>query len=713
MGIAPHLQASVIHAFRINTKFVSQSIQYEQGMQGQYMGDNGKGFAKIFIQGVTEGDGFGNRWVPHQYLDVGPLWEDDIEKWDLDLQTSGATSTNQLWTPSSLPDSTVLGKTIARLITAFRHSPPPFDSGRITDLIDRHGISALTRVIIDGIKKAGLYKILASDKPFKGVDLIKAAKYQIRDRTSSREAGAYLRLHLTNNNVKLWTPKATYAYVGKTNDLATRNDSHKYATTSYGEMTRNSLSLVMIALCILAKTAEDGMFFLTEQIFVCLLETYKPNVADPSRATLGTLRSVQTTKYFTDISEAVFRTTGWQGFISRGPNSCGIQFGANCSSPLFEYVSSNDRFLYIRTDVNIKDGKTGSVVPMAYYRRTGHHTSRPGVHMRNALSRVMYENGKRKAVINFSWRNTAKKTAQMHSPSGSHVEVVFEVRKDGTPHPHAWARLSDIGPFENWGQANSFACRIEWEYPLGSGKWRFTYIQRKNIFTRFADDQVPGSLPVYSGAISFLQWLTNSTPNHTHGWIPRLGGACFVLQNEYDFMNQIIRFRDQKNDIVMISGRARSDHDMRTLMRQPKYGFGRVGGVYGFPEGNSSRKNCDTCTLMNTYRNFETGMLPNKSCVQDESNSSVCTNCMALGRPCCTWTAGISHYNIPEKSVSSGTIAMNSRIGAALVSLPVVGIPEHRQNFSQKWRIVTQNNQIDDDGSECDEDDIVGDEDDI
>ncbi|KAI4639082.1 hypothetical protein J4E93_009572 [Alternaria ventricosa] len=639
VGIAPHLQASAIHAFRINTKFVSQSIQYEQGMQGQYMGDNGKGFAKIFIQGVTEGDGFGNRWVPHQYLDVGPPWEDDIENWNVDLQTSGTISTNQLWTPSSLPDSTVLGKTITCLITAFRHSPPSFDSGRITDLIDRHGISALTRVIIDGIKKAGLYYILASDKPFKGVDLIKAAKYQIRDRTSSNEAGAYLRMHLTNNNVTLWTPKATYAYVGKTNDFAARNYNHDYSTSSYGEMTRNSQSLVMIALCILAKTAEDGMFFLTEQIFVCLLETYKPNVADPSRATLGTLRTVQTAKYFKGISEAVFRTTGWQGFISRGPKSCGVQFGANGSSPLFEYVSRNDKFLYIRTDVNIKDGKTGSVVPMAYYRRTGHHTSQPGVSTRSAMCRVVYKNGKRKPVVDFLWTNTAKRTAQTHPPSGSHVEVVFEVRKDGTPHPHAWARLSDIGPFENWGQANSFACRLEWEYPLGSGKWRFTYIHRTNIYTRFADDQVPGSLPTYSGAISFLQWLTNSTPNHTHGWIPRLGGACFALQNEYDFMNQIIRFRDQKNDIVMISGRARSDHEMRTLMRQPKYGFGRVGGVYGFPE--------------------------------------------------------------------------DSRIKAALVSMPVVGIPEHRQNFSQKWRIVTQGNQIDDDGSDCDEDDIVGDEDDV
>jgi hypothetical protein len=703
LDTAPHHQVQPVHAFRINTRFKDQSIQYEKGMQGQYLGQNDKGFARIFIQGVTEGDGFRNRLVPRKYIDVGPLWEDDINKWRLDTQLAGTTVNSQAWKFTPPPDQTVLGKTIARLISAFYHTPPPFTHDKTTDLIDRSNITVLTTTIIDGIRKAGLYETLSSPKPFTALDLLKVARYKIRDSNSSDEAGAYARFHLTTKGVKFWMPEATYAYVGKTNDFARRNEEHKYTTSSYGDMTNNSKSLVMIALCILSKTAEDGLYYLTEQIFVCLLETYKPSVVNPSGTSTNMLGFAKVAKYFRDMSNEVFRLTGWQGFIRRGPKSCGIQFGANCSSPLFEYSAGQDKFMFVRTDVNIKDGKTGSVVPMACYRRANRITTGTGGTVRQALRKATIAEGKRKSVIILRLRYHTK-SANTLPPPGSPFELIIEVRKDGTPHPHAWARLPAIGRFENWEQANSFACRVEWEYPLGSGSWRFTYLQRSDLYRR-ADNQVPGSLRNYSKAISFLQWLTNSTPNHTHNWIPKLAGASLVLQNEFDFMNQVVTFRDPKNDIVMLPGRARSDQNMMVLMSRPEHGLDRVGGAFGFTEGHKSRRSCDTCLLANSGA-MVAGILPGNGCVQDKNNSSVCTNCIAFGRPCCTYTAGLASLSQNKQQLTIDNKAKSINAAAALVYLPTADIPESMQSFSQQLRTIENDNQYDD-GSDYEDNDQV------
>jgi hypothetical protein len=59
-----------------------------------------------------------------------------------------------------MTDTTVLGKTVTLLISAFLHSPPPRDSEKITDYIRRSSFSDLSMLIIKGIKDAGLYNVL-------------------------------------------------------------------------------------------------------------------------------------------------------------------------------------------------------------------------------------------------------------------------------------------------------------------------------------------------------------------------------------------------------------------------------------------------------------------------------------------------------------------------------------------------------------------------
>lgn len=53
-------------------------------MQGQLLElKQAKGMAKVFIQGVTEGPGFTNRWVPIQFIERSKPWQTNIDKWQV------------------------------------------------------------------------------------------------------------------------------------------------------------------------------------------------------------------------------------------------------------------------------------------------------------------------------------------------------------------------------------------------------------------------------------------------------------------------------------------------------------------------------------------------------------------------------------------------------------------------------------------------------
>jgi hypothetical protein len=581
------------YAFRLNADFTStsESIQYKKGMQGQFLGLTEKGMAKIFIRGVTEGDGFKNRHVPLKYIDKGPLWQADVSNWPLDVKLPGHTVFDKVhWTTSLLTDTTVLGKTVTLLISAFLHSPPPGDAEKTTDYIRRSSFSSLSMIIIKGIKDAGLYNVLSdADKEFTFVDLITTAQIRVRDRHSSDRAGVYARFHKSSESVEHWKPNSRYAYVGKSNDLGSHFESHLHSFSKYGDLTRNSESLDMIALCVLSATADPGLFYLTEQLFVCLLQTYKPELTSPTITDSSLLVFSKLANYYTNISDEVFRMTGWHGFIGRGLASSGIEYGANCSSPLHEYGVLEHKHLLIRTDDNIRDNKTGSFIPMAVY-RCAEQVSIPADSKRvNVFRYCAYKNGEREEVISFRARYGKKGDVHL-PPPGSHLNFVIEVRKDRTTYPNAWARLAAIGPFKNWDQANLFAVRIKWGFPVSSGKWQFAYVQ-SNINKERIDLQVPGSLKNYAKAITFLQWLTNARPNHDHAWIPKTSGAALVLQTEYDFMSQNIRFQDAKNDIVMLPGGRRSNDDIIAQMSRPEYGLNRVAG-------KNRGSSCDTCRLI-------------------------------------------------------------------------------------------------------------------
>jgi hypothetical protein len=89
------------------------------------------------------------------------------------------------------------------------------------------------------------------------------------------------------------------------------------------------------------------------------------------------------------------------------------------------------------------------------------------------------------------------------------VQVVFDVRLDGKPHPVPAFALPLIGPFEDWQRAMSWTHRIEWKSP--TGVWRQHYHQK---FARnLADASSRGSLMYHASSIMVLRWLLREAPD--------------------------------------------------------------------------------------------------------------------------------------------------------------------------------------------------------
>jgi hypothetical protein len=697
-GTAPHKQPASVYACRINANVTAPyGIMYKAGMQGQALGMNeDKTQYKVFIEGVTEGPGFTNRWVPKAHVDLGPPWKADLNDWKLNVHLPTTILASQALAGSAAPDTTVLGRTVHLLVTAFRNSPSEVAPAELADYLQKLNVAAITHTILAGIKAAGIYNVLNNSNGFSATDLSNVAEH-ITSATSSNESGVYARFHVSKKTVTHWKSDSSYAYVGKTVDFGSRFASHGVYQGRYGDLTRNS-SLTMIVLCRLSSTEYSGFFFLVEQIFVCLLQTYKEDIllSDTTIKDTEMLNFFQAARYFTDISQKVFGQTGWQGGVANRPAAFGIQYGANCSSPLFEFGSYNEKQLFIRTDANIKDESTGRIVPMAFYRRADRmvitrskwkQVTERGFHHETAFvavfAKLMY-NPTRK-LVTFGYSLTKATDPREWPLAGTPYQLVFEVRKDGTAHPEAWARLSEIGRFENWNQANSLRVRIEWQHPQNSGNWLFRYIQAKTSITTQLDENVPGSLTTYSKAISFIEWLTANPPNHKHAWIHKLWGSARVLFADYDYMNQSITLKPPPNDIPMLSGRARPDNALISDMQKAEYNLARVNGTFGqFDPGPTARKKCDMCFMVGSGLTG-TAIVAN-SCTQYK-NSSVCTNCRSIGHACCSWTRDLQ--SDPHPASQEIEYLWTERVRAALFRLPLAGVPKTGQDFSHSLRALT------------------------
>lgn len=695
LDTAPHHKPPEVFACRIlKTLKDPNGIQYKKGMEGQFLGmsDKHPDMARIFIQGVTEGDGFTNRVFPRQHLEIGKPWKSDIHDWHLTVNLETKRFDPDDWKQDSQPDDTVFSKTVVCLVEAFVTAPPEYATPLLIAYLDKIQVEPVSRRIIDGVKKAGLYTLLSGSQSFTVHDLMAKAKLKFPGRSRETQGGVYARFHVSNDKVTQWKREKTYLYTGKSVDFEGRARSHPTAQSVYGDLTRNSTFVSMFALCILSDHEERGMYLLCEQVFVCLFQTYRPNVLSSTVTNTEFLKHMQPARHFTDLATAVFNATGWQSGVSH--ERFGVDYGANWSSPLMEMVAIWERTLFIRTDANIKDGKTGKVVPMAFY-----HKSNPSKQRRDGISTqtqsllsvYQVKDNKLRSIVNFSFQVNANTQASQWPLKGTFYELVIEVCKDGSQHPYAWARLPDIGSFKNSTQANSFAVRVEWQDPPESGNWRFNYA-RAGVQFKIVDDQIPGSLPTHARAISFLHWLTNSGHKHNQAWVPRASGCARVLQAKYNLMDQSIRFLEQDKDIKMHPGTALSTTAIEALMRKPEYDLQNVGTLFGGGKSAPGRR-CDVCArLGRVYQ-----------CIQYK-NTRGCTTCVHhFGRYVCSYT--------PEKGTSARKtapkrtpeeIAAAAAVEKALICQPNFALT--LPTFRQTLRFFENSEQMKEDASDVEAD---------
>ncbi|KAI4608895.1 hypothetical protein J4E83_008934 [Alternaria metachromatica] len=706
---------------------------FKKDMRGHWIEEK-DGKVKIFIRGITEyfqGDIWHtNQWVPSRVVKRGDPWKNSIKEWafNMDLSTwelGGVQDPPK----TNTADTSVLANTIAGLMDEFVTNPAPFMGRKIAELLEKRAsrgrgndVASVVQTILQGIQDAGLYEVL--NTPDFNIDsLIDESKIAINGKLPKGTGGIYIRYHRSTFSVKrCWRANTYYVYIGKTVDYRNRFDSHPESTSSYGDLTRNSAFIESSALCTMTDEDNIDFSYLVEQIFVCLLESYRSDLLvdedDPFRlggdSPIEHAEAIETALYFRRVSEKVFEKTGWPGAIDR--EGFGVEFGANYSSPYKEWSLKSEQLLFLRHDILEKSRIDGSVIPISVFR-----TAKPKV--------ATYREKQRASAgseINVFQKFHAGKyffgvshvqfvmDGTMGPTNGQPYYLVFEVRTDGQAHPNAWSRLPRIGAFCNWQQGRALAVRMEWEYPVGSGNFRFRYMHTRKVFTFKNAPTDRGSNINYVRSIAITQWLFNAAPNNPQPWMEKLRGCAYVLQTVFDYHTQTVQIK-LPEPLTMINGGRFSAVEIQRQMTQ-----GGLLNVNGEFESAGRRKNCDTCALLAVNAKDLLAKGGCKQLVIPGTDLVVCAICLIFGRPSCSWTTGngfkepayytdgmIQGTLLKQAQISSDEVALNNKWLSLLIAQPLPALEQTGEEFKQQLVDIIDLSREEDDLSDAEE---VGDE---
>ena len=243
---------------------------------------------------------------------------------------------------------------------------------------------------------------------------------------------------------------------------------------------------------------------------------------------------------------------------------------------------------------------------------------------------------------------------------------------NGKSHPYSWARLPKVAIFSNWEQANSFAIRVEWEHPKGSGNWRFTYVQPDKHLGVRLDRNIPGSLRRYGLGTAVIHWIFGQKPSYTLPWIPKPFGAMQVLAVQYDIMTQSIQLKLPDKLYNIVAARANSDQDIRRQMLALS-----IPGRPTSTTGLGHRMNCDTCIILT-----EQQMNPDTKYCTVAAGETACANCKALGLPYCPWTPRFKSY----KFWNTNTLEEQEDTKRMFTNLIAAPLADFTNTFKQNFR---------------------------
>lgn len=456
--------------------------------------------------------------MPKSYLDIGTVpFKEDMADWTIDTSFTPYLDPKPPTFRYEEVGNTCFGKTVASFVQNIFDSPPWMLTQADVQALRAIGDApSITGMIIQGKKQAGMYdtltKVDGNGKPSFTIHDLRTKGHLIDNQTEAGIVGLYFRYYETGKLTKWWPPLTKFIYVGQSNDISRRgqnyrndlNNPNREDHPKHIALTQQASKQEMRLLCVLPNSYR--ILHLVEQILVCLLQTYRKPVFDMTPGSQGAqdivqstdkseyMETVRTARFFDDLMTKIGEKMGWTGGTKRF--GFGVSHGVNGSSPLAEFRTNQT--LFVRNDFWMMDEASGEPLEISNFRRAN---------MARLVVRSEANNIRNIGIPLGSMINVTAVCDSKHCPAeNTEYQAVIEVRKDWKPHPKSFARLAQIGPYENWDRANSWAIKIQWEQPKGSKKFRELYLEHGVPNKRMKSD-IPGSFIGYGAGIRVIHWL--------------------------------------------------------------------------------------------------------------------------------------------------------------------------------------------------------------
>lgn len=326
----------------------------------------------------------------------------------------------------------------------------------------------------------------------------------------------YIRLYtrLTSDNAI----KDPAVYAGITVRPAQRNEEHKKATESsnswhYSVASKYPKKRLFMGEMLKINHLDVSLSPMAEQTLVSVFGSYSPSVAHfddaPSTKDIWVAAAKQS-KFLTEARNDAMDATGWPDFD---------WIGCNVASPLFMGTHQSGRG-WIRRSVpatpftpRLHRYSTGLALPDL--------TKNPKGYM---LITVAHG-------LNLTVPKVAVETCPLRP--GQLTNLVFDVTADRSRHPQPWIGVPDVGLYEHFNMASTFAVYLE-VYDDGKKEWTKCQIFRRNFGATVGEKHYPWG---YMKAMAYLQHLEGVQYNTTNEHFPR--SAYFVRSMEYMQYNHL------------------------------------------------------------------------------------------------------------------------------------------------------------------------------
>jgi hypothetical protein len=375
-------------------------------------------------------------------------------------------------------------------------------------------VSWITNMVIKGVEKAGLLKVL-NDPKFTIQAIRGNSNLNCHNLAAQGETGFYLRIYSKDNPGR--SKKHGSIYVGQAKDLHRRcGDWTRPGQKQHAALIAASDNPIeMRAICRLDLAFYQDHKYIVEQIFTSLFQTYKSGIADETVHPKAGHDTYHIKAYLEMDKIAIVsaRESGWTGALQRDSfwkDSFSVCEGLNYQSPISE-APMYEPGVWLESRGWRQDPENlGKSFPISNF--TPQVPKKMTIQTPGARSasqnksfiifdlKTDYKNTKK----GYTWRTSRVLPKDFSSDGvnwpieGSFFTVTFEVRRDWKPHPFSWARLPLIGPFQDWDRANSWAMSISWVD--ASGKDRLKYLHCENPTNRLNKDS-NGSIQPYARGI--------------------------------------------------------------------------------------------------------------------------------------------------------------------------------------------------------------------